>query len=216
MSQQKNTLKLIEKEAGLEGLLLRPLSAHWLDRTIPEKEEWVDRQKLLDLKGRQRKPQLQLAKEFGIKKYQWPAGGCMLTDPEFSHRMKEALAHKETSRNNLTLLQYGRHFRLKSGAKVIVGRNRTENALLATLANKKDTLIEITGCGSPLTLLRKGKKHDIEEAAAICARYSDCTSETAQAAIWNKNKPKRWHMTIQPLKDDTVQSLRVQKKMAAK
>ncbi|MFN7170178.1 MAG: hypothetical protein ACK4NT_02910, partial [Candidatus Omnitrophota bacterium] len=101
MSQNLRSLKLIEKEAGLEGLVLRPLSARLLEPTIPEKEGWVEREKLLNLQGRSRKPQMRLAKEWGINDYPCPAGGCLLTDPIFSQRVKDLLEHDELDLENV-------------------------------------------------------------------------------------------------------------------
>src|SRR3990170_2260758 len=91
MSQRKDAMRLIEKEADLKGLVLRPLSAKFLPVTIPEKEGWVDREKLLNIQGRSRKPQMKLADDLGIRDYPCPAGGCLLTDPSFAKRMKDLI-----------------------------------------------------------------------------------------------------------------------------
>jgi len=93
MSQRRDAMRLIEKEGGLDGLILRPLSAKFLPPTIPEKEGWVDREKLLAIQGRSRKPQIRLAEAFGIRDYPCPAGGCLLTDPQFAKRMKDLIVH---------------------------------------------------------------------------------------------------------------------------
>jgi tRNA U34 2-thiouridine synthase MnmA/TrmU len=87
MSQRRDSMRLIEKEAGLDGLILRPLSAKLLPASIPEKEDWVDREKLLKIQGRSRKPQIHLADHYGIRDYPCPAGGCLLTDPVFPLRL---------------------------------------------------------------------------------------------------------------------------------
>ncbi|NSW76717.1 MAG: tRNA 4-thiouridine(8) synthase ThiI, partial [Candidatus Atribacteria bacterium] len=94
-SQMKNTLRLIEKQSGLEGLLLRPLSAKLLPETVPEKEGWVKREELLDLSGRGRERQLKLAEEWGIRSFPPPAGGCLLTEPNFSRRLRDLRQHGE-------------------------------------------------------------------------------------------------------------------------
>jgi tRNA U34 2-thiouridine synthase MnmA/TrmU len=174
MSQRKDQMRLIEKEAGLEGLVLRPLSAKLLEPTIPEKEGWVNREKLLNFRGRQRKAQIKLAEEFKLEEYPCPAGGCKLTDPHFVRRLKEAFEHEEDSLHDINLLKYGRHFRLPSGKKVIVGRNEEENKVISNLSQANDLLLEVIGFGSPITLLRSSKdEKDLEFAASICARYSD-------------------------------------------
>jgi tRNA-specific 2-thiouridylase len=128
MSQQRNTLAMIEKEAGLKGYVLRPLSAKLMDMTIPEKEGLVDREKLYAFNGRSRKPQMALAEEFGLTDYPAPAGGCLLTEPNYSYRLKELLHHDpDPSLEELHLLRLGRHFRLSPTCKAIVGRDEREN-----------------------------------------------------------------------------------------
>jgi tRNA U34 2-thiouridine synthase MnmA/TrmU len=119
MSQRKDSMCLIEKEAGLEGSILRPLSAKFLPASIPEKEGWVDRERLLNIQGRSRKPQIKLADHFGIQDYPCPAGGCLLTDPGFSKRMRDLiLHHPDFSLNDVHLLKVGRHFRLSPKVKL--------------------------------------------------------------------------------------------------
>jgi len=174
MSQHKKAMKTIEKESELENLVLRPLSAKLLDPTIPEKKHWIDRKKLLSIQGRRRLPQIELADKLGIKDYPCPAGGCRLTDPHFSKRIKESFEHGEDTIKDIQLLKYGRHFRLKSDAKVIIGRNEEENMILKEFHEENDILIEVTGVGSPIVLLKKSRgKSDIKKAATLCVRYSD-------------------------------------------
>jgi tRNA U34 2-thiouridine synthase MnmA/TrmU len=174
MSQHKKALKIIEKEAGLENLVVRPLSSKLLKPTIPEDEGWLNRDELLNIQGRRRLPQMELADEYGIKDYPCPAGGCRLTDPQFSKRIKESFKNDEDSIKDINLLKYGRHFRLDSGAKIVVGRNEEENKIIFRFLNKNDVLIEIKNYGSPLVLLKKQKsKKDIDKAADLCFRYSD-------------------------------------------
>jgi tRNA U34 2-thiouridine synthase MnmA/TrmU len=125
MSQNLRAMKIIEKESGLEGRLLRPLCAKHLPPTIVEKLGIVDRDRLLSVTGRSRKPQISLARSLEIDDYPCPAGGCRLTDPNFARKLRDAFDHNEDSLVDITLLRYGRHFRLPSGAKVIaVDRDR--------------------------------------------------------------------------------------------
>jgi tRNA-uridine 2-sulfurtransferase len=174
MSQHRRAMNLIEKESGLQGLILRPLSAKLLPLTIPEEQHWVDREKLLDIQGRRRLPQIELAKKIGVKDYPCPAGGCRLTDPQFAQRLKEALDHGDDTIRDIQLLKYGRHVRLPSGAKVIVGRNEEENKVLLQYMNPEDISLEVIGTGSPITLLKKHKdEDDLRQAAKLCIRYSD-------------------------------------------
>lgn len=89
MSQRRDTMNVVKRDSGAEGLLLRPLCAKHFPETIPEQEGWVDRNKLLDFVGRDRKPQITLAKKYGFKNFPQPAGGCLLTEPNFCTRVKD-------------------------------------------------------------------------------------------------------------------------------
>jgi len=178
MSQHRKAMKIIEKESGLEGLVVRPLSAKLLPPTFPEEKQWIDREKLLSIQGRRRIPQMELADELGIKDYPCPAGGCRLTDPNFANRLRESFERGEDTIKDIQLLKYGRHFRLKSGAKVVVGRNEEENKILNGFFEKDDVLIEVTDVGSPVVLVKKTNgKEDVKEASTLCIRYSDAEKE---------------------------------------
>jgi tRNA U34 2-thiouridine synthase MnmA/TrmU len=174
MSQRKDVMRLIEKEAGLEGFILRPLSAKVLPATVPEREGWVDREKLLKIQGRSRKAQMGLAENYGIHDYPCPAGGCLLTDPGFAKRMKDLMVHDpDFSLNDVHLLKMGRHFRFSPGAKLVVGRQEEENQKIQTFAQREDILLRVPSFPGPLSLLRgKLDDKDIEKAAAITAHYS--------------------------------------------
>jgi tRNA-uridine 2-sulfurtransferase len=175
MSQNRGSLNLIARESGLADLLLRPLSAKSLKTTQPELQGWVDRERLLNLSGRGRKPQMALAREFGITRYPAPAGGCLLTDPRYATRLKELLRHvPAATRQDLELLKYGRHFRLPSGAKVVVGRIQRENEALETLISPGDFLLKVVEYPGPLVLGRGvASAADLEAAAGLAAAYSD-------------------------------------------
>ncbi|MDP2938184.1 MAG: hypothetical protein Q8N72_02930, partial [Candidatus Omnitrophota bacterium] len=140
MSQKLNTMKLIEREAGLEGLVLRPLSAKVLEQTIPEKQGWIARDKLLAINGRSRREQIAKARKLGINDYPCSSGGCLLTDPEFSRRLKDLIKYGEFNLENVQLLKIGRHFRLNDTSKLVVGRNEKENERLLNLAREDDYL----------------------------------------------------------------------------
>jgi len=174
MSQRRDSMRLIEKEAGLEGSILRPLSAKLLPTSIPEKEGWVDRERLLNIEGRSRKPQIRLADHFGIQDYPCPAGGCLLTDPGFSRRMRDLILHHPDFRlNDVHLLKMGRHFRLSPHLKLVVGRNEEDNRKIQTFAQEEDILLKVSKFPGPLSVLRgKPDEGDIEKVAAITAHYS--------------------------------------------
>lgn len=174
MSQYRRALGIIEKEAGLEGKVLRPLSAKLLPETEAEKKGWVDRTKLLALKGRGRKEQFQLAKNLKIKDHACPGGGCLLTYEEFADKVRDLFQHKKIiNMKDIELLKLGRHFRLNKN-KIIVGRNEQDNSQLIKLKNKSDYVFEVPKVGSPVTLLQGAKtKKAVETAAKLTLRYSD-------------------------------------------
>ena len=154
MSQRRDTLQIVERDSGLKGLILRPLSARLLEPTIPEEEGWVDRQELLAISGRSRKPQMELAASFGLDAYPSPAGGCLLTDPGFAGRFRDLLQHNSLTINEVQLLKIGRHFRLSPDLKIIVGRNDRENKRLINLSQEGDYLFRVKEFSGPLTLAR--------------------------------------------------------------
>jgi tRNA-uridine 2-sulfurtransferase len=180
MSQNKQSLRYVEKQSGFDGYILRPLSAKKLPETIPEKTSMVARDRLLDISGRSRKPQIQLAKEFGIKDYPSPAGGCLLTDKGFSARLKDLFDHNDKiTENECHLLKYGRHLRLDNKTKIIVGRTQKDNEYIKKYYNPDaDTLIKMRKIPGPITLMpRGGSKAMRILSASICAGYSKMQGE---------------------------------------
>jgi tRNA U34 2-thiouridine synthase MnmA/TrmU len=175
-SQMRPSLKVVERESGLEGLLLRPLSAKLLEPTIPEERGWVDRDTLYGISGRSRKPQIALAEEFGITEYAQPAGGCcFLVDESYSRRLQDYLDHEgpdALTSERAFLLALGRHLRLPSGTKVIVGRHKEENAYIATQRGQGVLMTTIDEAG-PTTLVEGDPTaEEVELAARVTARYS--------------------------------------------
>ncbi len=177
MSQHLRAMRLIDAEAGIEGFVLRPLSAKLLPPTLPEKEGIVQREQLLAMRGRTRRPQMRLAAERGIHDYPCPAGGCRLTDPGFARRMKDLLAYKPGfGLCDVELLKVGRHLRLSPQVKAVVGRNQEENLSLQSLADAQDLLLEARGVPGAMVLLQGEWTVEIlRQAAAIAAHYSDAT-----------------------------------------
>lgn len=178
MSQHYRALKIIEKEAGLEGKILRPLSAKYLPETEPEKRGWVKREKLLAIKGRSRKSQLKLAKEFGIDTFACAAGGCLLTQKPYARKLKDLFEHREeVGWKDVMLLKYGRHFRYRN-SKIIVGRNEVENNMLELLKGPEDYILEVPDHGSPITILQEEKNDEsLRIAASLTALYSSAEGE---------------------------------------
>jgi len=177
-SQVKTKLALTEREAGLEGRLLRPLSARLLPPTVAEQEGWVNREALLDIQGRSRKPQMELARQLGLVDYPNPASGCLLTDPGYSARLRDLFDHSEfIDTSDLNLLRTGRQFRLSPRAKVIIGRNETDNARIESQVKFNDLVLDVPDAGSPVALLRGPvDESEVRRAAEFVARYSSARS----------------------------------------
>jgi len=185
MSQNFHALGLIARKSGLNGRLLRPLSARFFDPTIPELSGIVDRDKLLAICGRSRKPQMALAQAKGVYDYPCPAGGCRLTDPNFARRLRDAFQHGEFSMTDIYLLRYGRHLRLPTGIKLIVGRNEQENTVLRAWVKNGDYLVlEARDVAGPVVLVKNTTSQaDIELAARICLAYSDYRGGDSQPVV---------------------------------
>ncbi len=175
MSQNRQSLDTVARDSGCADLLLRPLSAKLLEPTQPEREGLVDRERLLDLEGRSRKPQLELAEKFGIKSYVQPAGGCLLTDPHFSIRLKEMLSFDpDATVDDAKLLNMGRHFRSSTGAKIVVGRDEGDNGRIRAFAKGGDVVIVSDITPGPTAIVRgSGGEGDVQLAARIVASFAD-------------------------------------------
>jgi len=179
-SQSRCALKLIDKEAGTEGLVLRPLSARLLEPTVAEKEGWVNRKSMYQISGKSRREQIKLSKEFKLKKYLTPAGGCLLTDPIFSQRLKDLLSHSaDPGSAVMELLKVGRHFWQKGGL-IVVGRNNEENDVIKNLAEKGDILVALIDVPGPTVLVKGRGKKLVEKAKELTRRYANKAREVKQ------------------------------------
>ena len=174
MSQNRQSLGVVARTSGLDGRLVRPLSAQLLDPTIPEQEGKLDRSKLLGLSGRRREPQFELARKYGLVDYPSPAGGCKLTEKGFGRKLKDLLDHEGLDERRLVeLLLVGRRFRLPDGTGVILGRDANENQLLAARRAPSDTLIAPVSVPGPTAILpRVASDADLQVAAAIVCAWS--------------------------------------------
>jgi len=175
-SQRKETMPVIARESGAEGLLLRPLCGKNLPATVPEQEGWIEREGLFDFSGRTRKPQMALAKQYGFEEYAQPAGGCcFLTDAPYSVKLADlwkSRGEKEYELDDIMLLKVGRHLRPKPEFKVIISREEGEGKFLQGYKNQYVSL-KTTSHAGPLALLDgKISPEDLELAARIVARYS--------------------------------------------
>lgn len=212
MSQRRDAMHIIERESGLKGLIVRPLSAKLMEPSIPEKEGLVDREKMLAISGRSRKPQMALARNFGINDYPCPAGGCLLTDPGFARRIRDLIDHNpDLTLNDVQLLKLGRHFRLSDKAKLAVGRNEEENKKLTSLAAVDDLRflpVDVTG---PVGIGRGvfNEKSTLE-AARILARYSDSAPKERLKILKIGHKEKNPdHLTVLPMDEENLDALRI-------
>jgi len=195
MSQHKNTLRQVEKQSDLTGRLLRPLSAQLLEPTIPELEGIVNRNHLLGIEGRSRKTQQELALKYGIYRYPSPGGGCILTDKCFARKFEDLVSHN--SSHTLSLMDFytlktGRHLRLESGVKIIVGRTESENSYLDKLLSGSSWLFEARDFeGATVVAFDEPDEEDFPEIAAICARYGKGINEDSVTVIANKKNQTR-------------------------
>jgi tRNA U34 2-thiouridine synthase MnmA/TrmU len=208
MSQHLEAMSMIEQEAGLKNRILRPLSAKLLPETSIEKRGLVDRHKLLDIHGRSRKRQIELAKTFSIADYPCPAGGCLLTYKEFADKVRDLFKHKKrVTMRDIALLKLGRHLRFEKN-KIIVGRNESENRTLSEMKSPGDYYFEVPSCGSPITILQGIKtKEAIEKAAVLTAYYSD--EKSSQVLVrFGKDKLNKTINVSRPNKED-VDQLRI-------
>jgi len=203
MSQRRPPLDDVEEDSGLDGYLLRPLSAKLLPPTIPEERGWVDRERLYSIQGRSRKVQMRLAEELGIVDYPQPAGGCcFLPDENYARKLKDFLAFNGTdvTPDDMMLLKVGRHFRLGNGVKVVVGRDEGENDYLERFAEGRGQVwVEVHP--SPLTLLEgRPTAEELEIACGITARYSDGRDEPSVPVKWRIGD-QEGQLTVEPLTD---------------
>ncbi len=176
MSQNGDAMKTVLNEANVEGLLLRPMSAKRLEPTIAEIEGWVDRDRLEGISGRSRERQFQLAEQFGLKDFETPGGGCLLTDENFSIKVQDFNTHDNFEVKDIPVLKWGRHLRLQDGAKLVVGRDSSENAKIEAIENDKFILIKTDSIPGPSSLLSAdASKSDREFAASAILSY--CKSE---------------------------------------
>lgn len=175
MSQTRQSLHVVAKNSGYADFIVRPLSARLLPETRPEQEKKLDRSKLLSIQGRGRKTQFQLARHYGIEDYPPPAGGCLLTDPNFSRRLKDLFDHcPDHGIRDIELLKLGRHFRIHAHAKLIVGRNQADNNAIQALIREGDAVLQMADFRGPTVLVPHGcDEATLREAAGFCCLYAN-------------------------------------------
>ncbi|MGD2279234.1 MAG: hypothetical protein PVH45_03945 [Candidatus Omnitrophota bacterium] len=212
MSQRRDAMRIIERDSGLKGLIVRPLSAKSFEPSVPEVEGWVDREKFLGIKGRSRKPQIQLASRLEINDYPCPAGGCLLTDSGFARRMRDLMYHQsDFDINDVRLLKVGRHFRLTKEAKIMVGRDEEENNRLLSLASRNDLCFHPVKIKGPVGV-GKGVfgRDSLDRASRIIARYSDIDSNRQIRVCYRTAQDKVGEfVTVLPAEKSELDRLRI-------
>lgn len=185
MSQRRDTLRVIERDSGCEGILVRPLCAKNLEQTQAERDGLIDRDQLHAFSGRNRTPQMKLADQFGITDYPSPAGGCILADPILSARIQEYYKkNKRIVPADILLLMVGRQFRLPSGGWLVVGRDEKQNDKIEALRQPDDWLLQPSVIPGPTAILRHSRNpEELEIAAALVARYAKKSALVQGAAI---------------------------------
>jgi tRNA U34 2-thiouridine synthase MnmA/TrmU len=208
MSQRRDTLRVIERESGLEGLLLRPLSAQHFEPTIPEKEGWVDRGRLLAIKGRSRKDLFSLADELDVKNYPCPAGGCLLTELSFVPKVKDVFDHSgELILRDFRLLKIGRHFRIGNRSKVIIGRNESDNDLLESARQPEEAAITWLDGNTPVGVVVGAQSEELNDIAArILLRYTKAEQGTSCRIEKRVNGREQVITVIHNLNESAVES----------
>lgn len=188
MSQNKIALEQVKKESGIGVKILRPLCALRLEPTEMEKNGLVDRDRLMGIQGRSRKDQMELADKWGIKDYPSPAGGCKLTDPNYSNRLKELLQHKpDPMDRELELLKIGRHFRVTENAKVISTRTQSEGEILKNLIGIGDTIVLVKDYNGSMVVITGEATDEVKKfAAKVAVRYSKGKDEEKVAVRFTK------------------------------
>lgn len=208
-SQRRQTLGLIEKQSGLKGRLLRPLSAKLLPPTIAEQEGLIDREKLFAISGRSRKEQMELARQFGLEGWPQPAGGCCyLTDEAFARKFFDVLDHREErriEREEIVLLATGRHFRLSPRTKLIVGRTEGENFQLDRAAAGRYRLAARNVKGPVALVEGEPTWEEMVIASRIVARYGQGRHLPQVEVVWRRGDGQEEDvLQVEPFQDDAA------------
>ncbi len=211
MSQTRGAFQMIDAQLDMRGLILRPLTAKHLDPTLPEIAGLVDRERLLDISGRGRTRQYAMAKEYGIEHIPQPSGGCLLTDPGYSSRLRDLWEHDpDAGARDINFLRTGRHFRVSDHCKIIVGRDKQENDMLEAFAASDDTVLRCRDVIGPITIVR-GEHDDevVRRAASLTARYGDAPKTEAPVTVTAVRRGETKTFDVTRARDEDYRELRV-------
>ena len=206
MSQNKSSLNLVKKESGFGEKILRPLCAKNLPETEMELNGLVDRNALLDISGRSRTRQMELAEKWGIKDYPSPAGGCKLTEPNYSKKLKDLMSNKENIKEEeLELLHYGRHFRINRGLKIIISRTFDESNRIKEILKDEIVMLPVSHKGAMCVVQGEFNEEELKLIAGITARYAKADKEEDVKISYGKYKTKFENsILIKPLSDNEI------------
>ncbi len=201
MSQRKRIMELIEKEADVEGYVVRPLSGKLLPPTVVEKKGFLCREKFFAIKGRGRKVQFELAKKWNITDYSSPAGGCLLTDPGFSKRLKKLISiNKEFTERDIEILKTGRHFIISEKDRLIVARNHQESEVLKKLVKEEVLIVPLI---KGPTAIFEGKEDRLKDALKIVASY--CTKDPDKEVNFIVKNGEERKERVKPFKKEVIE-----------
>ncbi len=208
MSQRKDLMPIIVAKAGVEDILLRPLSAKNLPPTLPEREGWVDREALFDFSGRSRKPQIALAEKLGIRDYAQPAGGCcFLTDESYSKRLVDlwqARGERTYELDDIILLKVGRHIRPRPYLKLIIARDEGEVRFLTGYKKTYASLQPTSHAGALVLIDGELKNQDLELSAQIAARYSQGRNAEQVTLVYQKASGAQQELQVAPMEKGQI------------
>lgn len=199
MSQNLSALQAVAKHSGYPKQILRPLSARLLPITAMEEAGLVDRERLLDIQGRTRRRQKEYAAAWGIKDYPASGGGCLLTEERFSDKLRDLLTHHpDAGVREVEQLKIGRQFRLSPRAKLVVGRNESDNEQIFALASADDYLLKVPDVAGPCGLLvGTPDAADLDFACGIVASYGKLQSEALVKVLARRGAEEQFH-TVPP------------------
>ncbi|MBI5366930.1 MAG: hypothetical protein HZA54_07820 [Planctomycetes bacterium] len=213
MSQRLDAFRMVDRAVGMVGRILRPLSAKLLQPTLAEQEGIVDREKLCDIHGRSRRPQLELAKRFALKEIPQPAGGCLLTDPRFSEKLRDLFDHETGAivGDDIHLLKIGRHIRLGAAWKLVVGRDQGENERLEGFARPGDVWMEAIDHVGPCALGRGTPDEEgLITAARVVLRYGKAPKDQpARVLVRRVGAEEHSVLTVTAIEQETLEAMRV-------
>ncbi|PID28712.1 MAG: tRNA (5-methylaminomethyl-2-thiouridylate)-methyltransferase [Candidatus Cloacimonadota bacterium] len=210
MSQRKNAMNSVSKLSGVKDLIVRPLSQKLLKDTLPVTLGWVNKNEMLDIQGRSRHRQLELAEKFNVKVFPSAGGGCLLTDNNFSRRMRDLLEHDFSEKSEISLLKYGRHFRLNKDTKLLVGRTKSDNEGLSELAGER-IVLKAKNVTGPLGIISSESdisKETAELAGAIFLSYCGKAKNTDEV-LFGKNFALENEMKVTKMKSEQYDCYRI-------